>query len=150
MEITIDEWLIHYISDQEKARVAYYFLEKVFKKCDRFVTLKNGKLDKKVFWLSKQSGEWEPKRRIVAKYFFNYFFMNSEKFFRMDESETPEMPENIARLTPEDDIYLIRTALKTEEKLVLTSDVRLREKLSEISDIKILLVNEFLSDYKSD
>jgi hypothetical protein len=147
MEITIDEWLIYYISDQEKAGIAYGFLEKVFKKCDRFVALKNGKLDKKVFWLSKQSGQWEPKRRIVAKYFFNNFFMNSEKYFRIDESEPPEMPENIARLVPEDDVYLIRTALKTEEKLVLTSDLRLREKLSKISDIKILLVDEFLSDY---
>ncbi|MFQ6087773.1 MAG: hypothetical protein ACE5K0_02585 [Candidatus Methanofastidiosia archaeon] len=79
MEITIDEWVVHYISDPKKHKIVSDFLEKVLKKCDKFVTIKGEGLDHKMWRMAKKSGYWKPESRKLAKWFMLSFRLNNEK-----------------------------------------------------------------------
>lgn len=143
MEITIDEWIVHFISDPQKREWTLTFLEKVFQKCDRLVTIRGAPLMKKIWRMSKESGNWDPTGRSFAKYFFINFISNSNKFRLLDESELKPLPVELERETPHDDLYLVKAAMNTADRLILTTDSRLKEKLSHMREPTIHLVDEF-------
>jgi len=147
MEITIDEWLVHYISDPQRCEMAFKFLDKVFRKCDKFVTINDKGLMQKIYQMSRDSANWEPASRRIAKYFFASFMVNSSKFHRLDPSTINQLPDDLRQQIPNDDIYLVETAMNTEAKFILTTDGRLKERLSGWKDLNIQLVDEFLQEY---
>jgi hypothetical protein len=122
-------------------------LNTVFNKCDKFVTLKGGGLMHKIWWMSEKSGNWEPARRLAARYFFKSFLWNSNKFSTLDASTINQLPDDLHHQTPDDDLYLLQTAINTKDKLILTTEERLKEKLSARQELNIHLVDEFLQKY---
>jgi len=147
MEISIDEWIVHYISDPQKCGIAFNLLERVYNKCDKFVALQGGGLMAKIWSMSEDFGSWEQNSRGVAKYFFSYFLYNSDKFIQRISQTLCPLPEDLRQQTPNDDIYLVETAMNTQDKLILTTDGRLKEKLSGWQELNIQLVDEFLQKY---
>lgn len=147
MEITIDEWIVHFIFDSQRRKDAAQFLETVFQKCDTFVAVKGGGFTQKIWWMSRESKNWDPAARILAKYFLGSFLWNSDKFHLLDESNLNPVPPEIERETPPDDRYLVKTAMSTPDKLILTTDSRLKKKLSHRQELTIHLVDEFLQQY---
>lgn len=146
MEITLDEWIVHYLSDPQKRELAFEFLDKILKKCDRFVTIEGEALDQKIWKMAKKSGNWDPVGRSIVKWFMASFRQNSEKFRLLKKSKTTPLPPELERNTPPDDLYLIKAAITTSS-FILTTDERLKEKLSHRKDLAIRIVDEFLRNY---
>ncbi|MEM3341137.1 MAG: hypothetical protein QW728_00425 [Thermoplasmata archaeon] len=149
MEITIDKWRVHYISEPNKCAEAFSFLEKVFEKCDKLVTLEDAKFTKKIWNMSKESVHWDSARRKAARYFFRYFLYNSNKFSILKKTSIIPISDELRRKVPEDDVYLVDTAINTKDRLILTTDSRLKEKLSITTEVKVILLDDFLSEYES-
>jgi predicted nucleic acid-binding protein len=147
MNITINEWIFHYISDQEKSELVHSFLQKLLEKCDKIVLKRSSPLMEKIWKLSKVSQYWEPKRRLLAKFFINSFIKNSYKCVILENHEIPEIPQQLLSIIPSDDIYLIETAYATEDKFILTTDQKLQTILSPYHEFKIELVETFLLKY---
>jgi predicted nucleic acid-binding protein len=116
-------------------------------KCDKIVVKRGSKLMTKIWRISKESQNWEPQRRLLAKYFFNSFIKNSEKCEILEQGEIHPVPAELARLVSTDDVYLLQTALATKDKFILTTDNELHRALSSHSNIRIELVDDFLSKY---
>lgn len=146
MEITIDEWIVHYISDPEKFETTVEFLEKVFNKCDRFVTIKGEGLDRKIWQMDKKSSRWDPKGRKFVKWFMANFRHNSEKFLVLDESGLKPLHPDLEKATPPDELYLVKAATTTESS-ILTTDNRFKERLSHRKELTFHIVDEFLNHY---
>ncbi|MEW6606158.1 MAG: hypothetical protein AB1414_01720 [bacterium] len=150
MNIVIDEWMIHFISPKEstpeKQKMVFEFLQKVFKKCDKFVTMRGGKLEKKIWWIAKESSNWRPEIRSVVKNFINQFWLNSKKFWLLEENNLIPLSLEVRQKIPEDDLYLIKVAISTKS-CILTTDNRLKEKMASQKELSIYLVDEFLKNY---
>jgi len=146
MEIVIDEWIVHFISDPQKREVVREFLKKVLEKCDRFVTVRGEGLDRKIWRMVKESGQWEPESRELVKKFMARFRHNSKKFRILEGPNMRPVPSELKRKTPSDDLYLVKAALSTGG-FILTTDYRLKEKLSQEQELTIHLVDEFLGQY---
>ena len=146
MEIIVDEWIVHYISDPPKRGAVFEFLKKVLEKCDRFVTIRGEGLDQKIWRMAKESGQWEPESRTFVKWFMASFRQNSEKFRILEESNAIPVPLELEQETPSDDLYLVRAAITTGG-FILTTDYRLKEKLSQKQELTICIVDEFLNRY---
>lgn len=147
MKITINEWLYHYIQDRQQFRKLYSFLKKVMERCDKLIFKYGSPLMRKIWEISKQSQHWEPQRRILARYLLDAFIKNSEKAEILYTNEVGSIPEELVHVVPQDDIYLVEAALATEDRLILTTDRKLKEILAPYSQIKVLLVEDFLPKY---
>jgi len=69
----IDEWLwsdLNGENGREKQEEAYYFLETLFKKCDRIAVAKGSKFQQKECNFSKNAPTDVVKRKIARLYFF--------------------------------------------------------------------------------
>lgn len=144
MEIVIDEWIVHYLSDPEKQEIVFKFLMKVFEKCDRFVTIRGKGLDQKIWQIAKKSGYWNPESRRLVKWFMGNFRHNSKKFHVIEDSIS--LPLNLKEETPPDDEYLVKAAVITKS-FILTTDYKLKEKLSHQKEVVVCMVDEFLDQY---
>jgi hypothetical protein len=145
MKITINEWIFHYISSQEKSKLVYRFLQKLWEKCDKIVLKRSSPLMKKIWRLSKDCQYWEPERRTLAKYFINSFIKNPHKCVILENHEIRAIPQQLLSVIPSDDIYLVETAYTTEDKFILTTDQKLQNILSSYCEFKVELVERFLS-----
>lgn len=146
MKITINEWIIHYIYDEDKYKEVAEFLVKVLSKCDKLVLRRNIPLAKKILVLSKDSGNLRPQQRYIAKFFIGSFIHNSEKCEILYEEEISRPPDNLVQFVKSDDLYLIENALATD-KFILTTDSKLKQAINERHGIKVELVNEFFKRY---
>lgn len=149
MEITVDDWIVHFIaqSDLQKRKDVLRFLEKLFQKCDKLVAVKGGGLMQKIWQMSKESGDWDVASRSLAKYFFRSFLANSNKFLILEESNLKPLSKELEQETPPDDLYLVKAAINTTDRFILTTDDRLKEKLSHRQELTIRLMDEFLPQY---
>jgi hypothetical protein len=147
VEITIDEWIVHFLSEKNKREIALDFLNKVHRKCDRLVTVRGGSLDQKIWNMAKISQNWDIEGRIIAKWFMSDFRNNSKKFLVLEEPDLEPLPPGLEHEIPEDDVYLAKTAVSTSDHLIVTTDTRLKERLSGRIELTIRLVDEFLKTY---
>lgn len=109
--------------------------------------MKGGGVTQKIWWMSKASENRALPARILVRYFLGSFLWNGEKFHLLDESNLKPVPPEIGQETPQDDRYLVKTAMNTQDKLILTTDRRLKKKLSHRQELTIHLVDEFLQQY---
>lgn len=146
MEIVVDEWIVDYIADPQKRGAVFEFLEKVLEKCDRFVTIRGEGLDQKIWQMAKESGRWKPEGRSLAKWFMRSFRNNTDKLHILEKSNAMPVPPALEEKTPSDDLYLVRAAISTGG-FILTTDYRLKERLSHEQELDIRMVDEFLDHY---
>jgi len=147
MEITVDEWIVHFIYESQKREVAVKFLEKIHQKCDKLVAIRGEALDQKIWGMAKNSQSWDIEGRRLAKWFMRVFRNNSDKFRTLEELNMEPLPRDLEQEIPNDDLYLIRTAMCTSDRLIITTDGRLKERLSGRRELKVRLVEEFLEAY---
>lgn len=146
MQITVDEWIAHFISDPQKRKDALKFLEKLLQKSDKLVTLRGGPLNRKIFRMAEESATWDSAGRDFVKWFMGEF-LNSENFLMLYESNLQPLSKELEQETPSDDLYLVKTAINTADRFIVTTDNRLKEKLSHRQELTIRLVDEFLQQY---
>lgn len=147
MEITVDEWIVYFISDPQRRKDALRFLEKLFQKCDKLCTMGGEALDQKIWRMDKESENWDPIGRRFVKWFIAQIRINPNKFRILEGSDLKILPADLEQETPPDDLYLVKAAMNTADKLILTTDSKLKERLSSKQELIILLVNEFLPQY---
>jgi len=147
MDITFDEWLYHYLIDEEKWTIADEILTKIYDKCDRIVCAKGSPMNEKINLLSKFES---PKQIKIIKKFFMMFSYNSDKLLLLEENDLPPLPnEFIDSFEEKEDIYLVQTCLATNDKIIITEDKDFRDAINGKYGIKAKLVNEFLEEIKN-
>jgi predicted nucleic acid-binding protein len=148
-EITIDECICDYLTDERHYIEVGKFLEKVFEKCDKFVIRKPSPLLNKVWKISKASCYWRPSQQKIAKFFMSAFVKNINKV-KFLENISSSIDPNCKEL-PSEDIYIIETALNTQSKLIITTDTKLKASLDNCKDklgIECYLFEDFIKSYR--
>ena len=151
MEIVVNEWLLDYMCpgiDLEKISVATRFINGVVKKCDKIVIRRPSPFVSKFYCYMKRFG-WDIDFKKRSTKLHHLFFRNPDKTIIVDEVDKKELPEEIEEKTPYDDKYLVRLAYSCEDRIILTTDGRLKEKLKDETDLKVCLLEEFLREYLS-
>ena len=152
MRLIINEWLIHDLSgdnglmaQEESAK----FLIKLAASIDQIVILEKSPWMTKAYKLMTKTGA---KERILSRLLHREILLNSEKCHRVNSSDVKPIPQNLQNLidagqVDSDDYYLFQLYYSTNVDLIITSDIRLRDALSQINDIRIRLRNDFLKEY---
>jgi predicted nucleic acid-binding protein len=147
-QFTIDEWLFHYLADENKIKEMIEFLDKMLKKCDRFVFKESTPLADKLYLLQRQRGFATPKINKAIEYFNRAIFWNSIK--KETISNVSDLSEQDKSLLPRKDIYLVKMALATSSKIIISTDIKLIEALEKnkaIFGISGFIAESFISNY---
>lgn len=148
--MVIDEWLWSDLAGEngvDKQRETFQFLEAVFIKCDRIVTVRGSQFTAKFYALSRDSTLGDPRRKIV-KFFKDQFLHNPDKSQLFNGNELKELPAEIAEQVNLDDQYLVRAYLTSTADVLVTTDNSLRETLDR-NGICCRAREDFVPDYIS-
>ena len=128
-DLVIDEWLWSDLAGENtKAgqREAFQFLEAVYNKCDRIVTVRGSRFDQKslgVFKLNDVIGI------LILKFFKDRFWFNSMKTVILEEDQLPQLPENLCKEVKPADQYLVRAFIACGASEIVTTDNPLKDAL---------------------
>lgn len=149
MEIIVNEWLLEYLrpnAQESDKSAAIQFVNAWVRKCDKIVVKKNSPFVKKFHSFMKQFGcDTSFKKRFSKLH--RLLFLNPDKTIIADDTDLKGLPQEIAAKAPVDDIYLIELWYSNQERIILTTDARLKEKLNDVPDLNIRLLEEFLQEY---
>lgn len=147
MDIVIDEWIVHYIEEEDNYLIAFEILSRIYDKCDNLMTLENGPLISKIHTLMKELSRWnDPKQISIAKFFISNFVLNSKKFKRLDQDEIHELSdEEKENISDASDTFLFEALYTSEDGIILTTDERLKNETS--LPARIELVRDFIEQY---
>jgi len=148
MEIIINEWLLNYLrpdAQESDRRAAMQFLNVFVKKCDKIVIKRNSRFVDKFYDYSKRSEQFVNSKPLFSM--LHLLFRDADKTIIAYDRDLQVLPEDIDAKTPEDDKYLIELWYSNQDRIVLTTDAKLRDKLKDIPGLKICLLPEFLKEY---
>lgn len=153
MEIVVNEWLLDYMRfgvEKEKTSKAIQFLNTLVKKCDKIVVKRQSPFVRKFYRYFEESN-LDTTCKELFKRLDLLLFYNSDKTIIVDDMDIEKLPKEIDEILPSDDKdrYLIELAYSSSDKIILTTDQRLKEKLQHKADLKIYLLEEFLESYLS-
>jgi hypothetical protein len=147
LEIVLDEWIYDYVRNPSaRQSTLLAFLERLVEKCDRFVTVRGGPLDQKMLHMWGHCHQWGQAACLLAQYFIYNIRIDPNKLRLVEAHELLDLPSDLKVVVPSDDLYLVRLAT-TLGAPILTSDGRLRDKLSHYPSLQVLMVDEFLPTY---
>lgn len=140
----VNEWLwsdLNGENGEEKQRQSAYFLETLYKKCDKIAVAKGSKFQQKEWNFSENAAVDVIRRKIARLYFANIRY-NSQKYEEVDIEEEEEVDlEDINT----DDLYLVKTHYKAKG-LIITTDNKLMNILQS-KCIPCKLRDAFLQEY---
>ena len=138
---------MYYRVAQECDRVAVIrFVNTLVRKCDKMVIKRKSPFVAKFYRFMKQFESDTNSKQCFSK-LNRLLFIDSDRTIIADESDLNELPEEIADKTPVDDKYLIELWYSKQDRIVLTTDTKLKDKLKDILGLKICLLQEFLQEY---
>lgn len=149
MEIVVNEWLLEYLRPDAQISdktAAIQFLNAFLKKQDKMVIKRKSPFANKLCDYLHRFG-WDDCSRKRFSDLYNLVFLDSDKTIIADESDLRDLPKDIVAKTPADDIYLVELWYSNQERVVLTTDTKLKEKLKDVIGLKICLLPEFLQQY---
>lgn len=148
MEIIVNEWLLEYLrpdAQESKRTAAIQFLDAFDKKYDKIVIKRKSRFLEKFYDYSKWSEQFVYSKPLFSR--LHLLFRNADKTIIAYDNELQVLPDDIEAETPTKDKYLIELWYSKQERIVLTTDARLKEKLKDIPNLKICLLEEFLQVY---
>ncbi|MGB8225557.1 MAG: hypothetical protein WCE45_01635 [Sedimentisphaerales bacterium] len=149
MEIVVNEWLLNYLRpdapESDKIKV-YLFINAFVCKLDKIVIKGNSPFAKKFYTFWKQFEGDAHFHKDFSK-LHQLLFRDADRTIIVYDNELNNLPNDIEKITPIDDRYLIELWYSKQERIVLTTDARLKEKLKDIPNLKIHLLEEFLRGY---
>ena len=151
MEIVPNEWLLDYMrlgADKEKASIAIQFLNTIVKKCDKLVIKRPSPFVIKFYRYIEESNKNAECKELFVK-LYQLLFINFDKTIIVDDSDIKKLPKEIEGKTPSDDKYLIELAYSYPDRVIVTTDQRLKEKFQDEVNLNIYLLEEFLEQYLS-
>jgi hypothetical protein len=145
-DFVIDEWLWSDASGENgevNRNEALRFLDTVYQKCDRFITVKGSPFEQKAFRL------WE-KRDVrsyrIAKFYKTHLWFNPAKSALVEPAALPNLPPTLLDGIKPDDRYLVEAYLTSGAAAIVTTDAPLRALLVR-HGIRCELREEFLNRY---
>lgn len=151
MEIVVNEWLLDYLrpdAQADETSLAIRFVNAWVEKCDKVVIRRTSPFTRKLYrYMDQCRGYQICLGRFRA---LNNLFRDSDKTRMLDDCDISEIPENLAKIVPYDDKYLVELWYSVPGSIVITTDAKLKEKLLEHDpSAKIYLLEEFLISYVS-
>lgn len=148
MEIIVNEWLPEYLrpdADASNTDTADKFVKAWLDRCDKVVIRTNSPFASKFYtYMSKSGGYPACKKRFEVLF---RLFLDSEKTVKVDECDIKELPCDLAKIVPEDDKYLIELWYANKDRIILTTDSRLKDRLKDVPHLNICLLPDFLKEY---
>ena len=149
MEIVVNEWLPEYLrpdADASETELVDKFVKAWLEKCDKVVIRRNSPFTSKFCAYMGQSGSYLAYRKRFELLF--HFFFDSDRTVIVDECDIKDLPQDLAKIVPDDDRYLVELWYSVTGSVIVTTDAKLKDKLIEYeSSIKIYLLKEFLLTY---
>jgi hypothetical protein len=143
MEIVVNEWLLEYLrpdAPNAHREAAVQFINALVRKCDKMVIKRKSPFaDKLCAYVHRSWKQFSSLHKLV--------FIDSDRTIIADESDLEDLPKDIAAKTPEDDKYLVELWYSKQDRIVLTTDTKLKDKLKDVPGLKIYLLGEFLPGY---
>ncbi len=146
--LTIDEWFYYHFSNEALIPETSKLFLSIFEVCDKIVLQRGTPLAKKFHDLVEASVMYPPIQREAVRTLMRLFIQNSNKI--MWAEEEIELPEDIEVKLPRHDVYLVKMCLQTANKIFITTDGKLYNAISELSDtlqIKVYMAEDFISKY---
>lgn len=145
----LNEWLLHDLrgdNGQEAQEESYRFLERLKEKCDRMAVLRGSPWMEKAYELMTYGN---PPIRTFSKYLHEVILRDPKKCQFLDQNEIKTLPEDIRRLVPQKDLYLVETYYSVDASVFVTTDKPLYEALSTAQNpsISVRLRDDFLKQY---
>lgn len=149
MEIVVNEWLPEYLrpdADANETELADRFVKAWLDRCDKVVIRRNSPFASKFYTYMYKSGGYPAFRKRFEVLF--HLFLDSERTAIVDECNIKELSQDLAKIVPDDDKYLVELWYSVPGSVIVTTDAPLRNKLIEHDPpAKIYLLNEFLLTY---
>ena len=148
MEIVVNEWLLEYLRPDARdceRNLAMRFINGWVSKCDRIVISPSNPFTQKFLNYFQQSNFDLPSYERFKT--LHFLFRDPGKTILVYEHEIEKLPPELEAKVPPDDKYLIELAYSKPDRVILTSDAKLKEQLRDEIDLKIYLVEEFLANY---
>jgi hypothetical protein len=120
--LVIDEWLWSDLAREngvERQVQATQFLNAVFKRCDKLVTVRGSAFDAKARALWQHT---DLVRRTIARIYNDQFAYNSEKNVILEQSDLPELDPGVVADVESSDHYLIQAHKAAQAELIVTTD----------------------------
>jgi PHD/YefM family antitoxin component YafN of YafNO toxin-antitoxin module len=154
MDFVVNEWLPEYFrptATREEKLQLETFLNRFLERGDRILVRNPSPfLDK----IHRDAKDYQTRHEIVTpiRKFIKLILQDSERCVLIDEEEFEELPESVMeKLEPgnfSSDQYLFEAASRiTAEKLIVTTDARLKAQFSDQTWCDIVLLSEFLETY---
>ena len=156
MELVVNEWLPEYLrpnaSDEEKELVEQ-FLNSFMQRSDKLFVKDPSPFLDKIHKFQKEF-DYDVKAREAFKMFIKHILRNPEKCTLLMDDELEALPERTLEKLNEkgknfdSDTYLFEAANSTAAKTIITTDVKLKNQMEEEEQFQIVLLKDFLKDYK--
>jgi hypothetical protein len=150
VSIVLNEWIIHDLSGQNglaPQRESGRFLESLHKSAETIVVLRDSRWIIKAFGLMKVA---TPSVRILSQFLHLAILIDPLKCRYIEPEEIQSLPEDLSQEVPEDDFYLFQTALAGHAEIIVTSDLRLIDRVRSAAGRGIQLVErgDYLDRYR--
>ena len=140
MDIVPDEWVLDCARpDNERYSISRKFLDAVERKRDRLAIRQDSPFTRKLAKFGKIY-PIEFKRLFLILY-------DSSKVVQFGDDDITRLPQEIENTVPDDDRYLVELAFSTPDKVFVTTDNRLKEKIKGLGDLRVFLYDEFMHFY---
>lgn len=149
MEMVVNEWLLEYLCPDAKesnTNLAIRFVNAWVTKCDKVVIRRPSPFVTKFYRYWQKFGQDTDFKKRFSK-LNQLLFINSDKTVIADDSDIKKLKNEVEAKTPSDDKYLIELAYSEPDRIVVTTDRRLKDKLQGEANLKIYLLEEFLHKY---
>jgi hypothetical protein len=157
MEYVVNEWLLDYFTYNDgtvERKKLFKFLAHLSSNDDVIIVRIPSPFRKKLYDYANVLQN-DHKKYKCLKWFITNIFLNSDKckIFYEWEYPTPSLSANLnSRLNQGNfgsDRYLFETAMfiTKNEKIIITTDEKLVEHVKEISEFKLILLDDFLKKY---
>ena len=149
--IVFDEWVFEDLSGKNggrKQQETFNLFVALFHICDKVVILEDSPFIEKWrhFYERAQS---DLKRRAMSRYLESTIFTNKHKVYPIASSDIKPLADDIKKLVPPSDHYLIQAYLKVRQKnaFLVTTDKKWDHKKLAKKHFDIRLRDPFIKDY---
>ena len=153
MEFVVNEWLPEYFKPDatiEEKRKLEKFLNKFMERNDKMFVRKPSEFLRKIL---RYANDYQTNNKAYENInrFIKFIYLDSERCKLIHDGEF-ELPESIRNKLIEggntiSDIYLFEAASATEAKLILTTDVKLKNLMENEGIFRVELLDGFLANY---
>jgi predicted nucleic acid-binding protein len=153
MEIVVNSWFSEYLKASAKSNEVELFdsfVKKLLQSENLIVTISNAQLEEKLRKLEKNYQNHRDVKFITKiKFIYRNIYLNPTKCKILSRPELNEdlnsIFESSNHLTK--DRFLFEAAIQTEERIIVTADSKLKERMDRVEGMRIFLLQEYLDQF---